>query len=210
MTDPRLSGDPHAGVSDEYVVLLDDAGNAIGSARKSDVHHRSTPLHLAFSCYVFDFDRRLLVTQRAFDKRTFPGVWTNTACGHPTPGEDMEAAVVRRLRQELGIVPHGLRLILPSFRYRASMDNGVTENELCPVFVGWAPDQLDLDHAEVSAVDWVPWATFASEVLEGRRPVSQWCVEQVRSLARLGADPMAWSARPSSELPPAALPGRAR
>ena len=116
-------------------MLLDEDGNAVGVADKHAVHHAETPLHLAFSCYVLDEAGRLLVTRRALAKATFPGVWTNSCCGHPAPGEDLEEAVVRRVGQELGLSLRDLRLVLPRFRYRAEMDNGVIENEMCPVFV---------------------------------------------------------------------------
>ena len=63
--------------SQELVVLLDEEGRRIGTAAKSEIHHDSTPLHLAFSCYLFDGAGRVLLTRRALDKRAFPGVWTN-------------------------------------------------------------------------------------------------------------------------------------
>ena len=77
----------------EEVVLLDESGAAAGTAPKADVHHQDTPLHLAFSCYVMDPEGRLLVTTRATTKPSFPGVVTNTVCGHPLPGEDLAQAV---------------------------------------------------------------------------------------------------------------------
>ena len=67
---------------------------------------------------MLDESGRLLVTRRALSKATLPGVWTNTCCGHPAPGEAIEDAVVRRVGQELGITLHDLRLVLPAFRYR--------------------------------------------------------------------------------------------
>jgi isopentenyl-diphosphate Delta-isomerase len=205
MTDRVAAGTHSDETPDEWVILVSEAGASIGSARKRDVHHTATPLHLAFSCYVFDPDRRLLVTQRALTKHTFPGVWTNTVCGHPAPGEPIEDAVIRRVRQELGIQVGELRLILPDFRYRAVMDNGVTENELCPVFLAVATDQPHVDPAEVAAAEWTGWSAFASDVLDGRRTVSTWCHDQVRLLVTLGPDPLSWPRRSATDLPDAAV-----
>jgi isopentenyl-diphosphate delta-isomerase len=187
----------------ERVVLLDEAGRRIGTAPKRDVHHAETPLHLAFSCYVFDGAGRLLVSRRATDKATFPGVWTNTACGHPDPAEALDDAVVRRVRQELGVELTDLRLVLPQFRYTAVMD-GVLENEMCPVFVARSNDEVRPDPAEVDAVTWVPWPDFARSVLDGSRPVSVWCRAQVASLDALGPTPASWPTADPALLPPAA------
>jgi isopentenyl-diphosphate delta-isomerase len=89
----------------ERVVLCGSGGEAIGVARKSQVHHSDTPLHLAFSCYVFSEDGQILATQRSFSKRTWPGSVTNSCCGHPLPGEPLSAAVLRRLEQDCRYIP---------------------------------------------------------------------------------------------------------
>ena len=188
----------------EEVVLLDEEGNAIGTAPKSTVHHAETPLHLAFSCYLFDDDGRLLVTRRALDKPTFPGVWTNSVCGHPAPGEDIHEAVRRRASEELGLAAHELRLVVPGFRYEATMASGVRENELCPVFTGTARGEAVPDPAEVADVEWVPWQLFRDEVLSGQREVSVWCRLQVAELARRELGDGEFASRPMTELPPAA------
>jgi isopentenyl-diphosphate delta-isomerase type 1 len=196
-----------AWVSDDPVVLLDDAGAQVGQAPKSTVHHDDTPLHLAFSCYVMDPAGRLLVTTRATSKPSFPGVVTNTVCGHPRPGEDLAAAVRRRAHSELGVDVRDLRLVLPQFGYRAAM-NGLVEHERCPVFVGWVEDDtLRPDPAEVDGAVWVPWADFSAGVLDGTRRVSPWCTEQVPLLAALGPDPRDWPAGERSQLPSAAALG---
>lgn len=168
----------------EQVVLVDEAGRSIGVAPKHEVHHRDTPLHLAFSCYVVDPRGRLLVTRRALGKHTWPGTWTNTCCGHPAPGEPVAEAVVRRTRQELGIELTDVRVVLPDFRYRAVMDDGTVENEICPVYVATCrtPGALAPDPEEVADHAWEDWSTFRNDVLEGRRSVSPWCVEQLRAM----------------------------
>lgn len=174
----------------EEVVLLDEHGNAVGTCPKSEVHNESTPLRLAFSCYVIDESGRVLVTKRALHKETWPGAWTNSCCGHPAPGESVEDAVRRRTRQELGIELTDLRPALPDFRYRAVMDNGIVENEVCPVYVAVCtePDDLSPDPAEVAAIEWHDWAAFRSQVLSGERDVSPWCALQVAELPEELAD----------------------
>jgi isopentenyl-diphosphate Delta-isomerase len=141
------------------------------------------------------------VTQRALHKRTFPGVWTNSCCGHPAPGEPLEEAVRRRVEQELGVRVDELRLLLPRFRYRAVMDDGVVEHEMCPVFVATTGDEVRPDPAEVEQVRWEPWDAFRAAVLDGSREISPWCREQV---AELPADPLTATSASYDDLPAAA------
>jgi isopentenyl-diphosphate delta-isomerase len=189
---------------EEVVILVDEEGYALGTTPKATVHHRSTPLHLAFSCYVLDPDERLLVTRRALHKPTWPGVWTNSFCGHPGPGEELTAGVRRRAEQELGLGLDSLQLTLPAFRYRATMANGVRENELCPVFVATTAGPASPDPAEVDDHTWEDWATFREAVLAGRRDVSPWCVEQVAALAAVEERPVQFTPGSAADLPPAA------
>jgi len=189
----------------ESVVLVDEAGRALGTADKVAVHHDQTPLHLAFSCYLFNEAGQFLLTRRAESKRTFPGVWTNTCCGHPLPGEPMHGSVLRRLRDELGIGAAKLTLVLPRFRYQARMDNGVMENEVCPVYAAYADLPPDPDPAEVVEIRWVDWAEFCAAVRDGREPVSPWCAMQLAELTTLGPRPLDWLPADAADLPPAAL-----
>ena len=192
--------------SPEQVVLCAPDGTAIGTADKVGVHGPDTPLHLAFSCYVFDSAGHVLVTRRAYDKRTFPGLRTNSCCGHPAPGEPIESAVRRRVRDELGVELDAMTLVLPRFRYRAVAADGVVENELCPVFRAVAHDrELRPDPVEVAAAWWVPWPEFARPAdAASDDPLSAWGRDQLTELARLGPDPMGWPAGDPAELPSAA------
>jgi isopentenyl-diphosphate Delta-isomerase len=176
--------------AEERVVLLDRDHRPAGTMPKAEVHGPDTPLHLAFSVYLFDAGGRLLVTRRALHKRTWPGVWTNSCCGHPAPGEDPAAAARRRLGQELGLRPARLAPVLPDFAYRAVDPSGVVEHEVCPVFVA----HLDGDPEPVPAADptevaewrWVPWEAFRVVAATAPWALSPWAVEQVRRLpARL-------------------------
>ena len=189
----------------ESIVLLDESGRARGVADKASVHHSDTPLHLAFSCYVFNRAGQFLLTRRAEDKRVFPGVWTNSCCGHPAPGEAVPDAVRRRLAQELGITVPAVTLLLPAFRYRAEMD-GIVENEMCPVYAAYADGPLDPDPAEVADVTWVDWTRFRDQVRTGQQPVSPWCARQVAELDQLGPRPLEWPAGDPAQLPPASYP----
>src|SRR5262245_18100976 len=120
-------------MEEEQIILVDEENRQIGVAPKLASHHAYTPLHRAFSCFVFNEKREFLLSQRALSKRVFPGIWTNSCCGHPAPGEATQAAVRRRLKEELGLTVQQMELVLPDFRYRAEM-NGIVENEICPVF----------------------------------------------------------------------------
>jgi isopentenyl-diphosphate Delta-isomerase len=157
----------------ELVVLVDDEGRPVGTADKATVHGAQTPRHLAFSCYGFDGSGRLLVTRRAADKIAFPGVLTNTCCGHPAPGEPPEDAVRRRLRHELGVDVTDLRLVLPDFAYRASA-GGIEEHELCPVFVGTLVGEPRPQPDEVESCEWWTWDRFLEAAADTDSGLSPW------------------------------------
>lgn len=192
----------------ELVVLVDAQGRAVGAVPKDGVHHGETPLHLAFSLYVFNAGGELLLTRRAETKATFPGVWTNSVCGHPGPGEPLDGAARRRAAAELGLEVGPTVLALPDFSYRAEM-LGVVEHELCPVLTTRVASDVVLspEPAEVAQTAWVPWARVVEDVRAGRMPFSPWGVEQVRALDDLGPDPAAWPPADPRRLPPAARSG---
>ncbi len=170
----------------DQVVLLDDQGRPTGQAERLAIHSAETPLHLAFSCYLFDGSGRVLLSRRSLAKRTWPGVWTNSCCGHPRPGEDPVDAVRRRVGDELGMRIRDLRLVLPDFRYRAVDAGGVVEHELCPVWVGRVDEQPRPDPAEVMQTCWLGWDELARVVQSAPALLSPWCVLQVPLLAATG------------------------
>ncbi|WP_312894436.1 isopentenyl-diphosphate Delta-isomerase [Nonomuraea soli] len=188
----------------EHVVLVDDHGNRIGTAPKAVVHTAETPLHLAFSSYVFDQDGNVLLSRRALHKVTWPGIWTNSCCGHPLPDEPLGEAVLRRLSYELGLPVPRADLMLPRFSYRAVMGNGVVEHELCPVYRVVVDRPAVPNPEEVEEVLWMPWKEFVHGVTSHLLAISPWCYEQVPQLEALGADPFTWPVAEEGDLPPAA------
>lgn len=174
----------------EYVVLLDDRGRPCGQADKATVHSSRTPLHLAFSCWLLDGRGRTLLTRRAPTKLTFPGVWSNSFCGHPAPGEDPAVAVARRGHQELGVGVRDLRIVLPRFRYTATMANGITENELCPVYVAATGDDIEANSAEVADYTWVEWSVLVESVDREPELFSPWLRLQLPLLVAELAPPV--------------------
>lgn len=182
---------PLTGPDDAPIVLLDDDRRPIGQLPKSQVHHAATPLHLAFSCYIFDSSGAVLMTRRATSKKTWPGVWTNTCCGHPLPGEASRDAAARRLREELGLRLVHSAVALPDFGYRAVAPDGMVENEFCPVLVGSVDGQPRPDPSEVLEYRWAPWPDVVALVAAAPWAISPWSALQIPQLATLDRPP--WS-----------------
>ena len=166
----------------EQIVLLNEDWQPIGQAPKLASHNANTPLHLAFSCYIFDAQGRVLVTQRALPKKVWPGIWTNSCCGHPAPGEVMEDAISRRVQYELGMTITDLQLILPRFRYRCELD-GIVENECCPVYIAKAASPVLPNPLEVETYTWMTWAEFNHSAHNRPEEFSEWCRLQLPLLA---------------------------
>ena len=115
----------------EQVILVDALDNVVGTMEKMEAH-REGVLHRAFSVMAFNTKGEVLLQKRASSKYHSGGLWTNTCCSHPAPGEPIDQAVKRRLQYEMGID------VDPSFAfkftYRAELDHGLTEHELDHVF----------------------------------------------------------------------------
>jgi isopentenyl-diphosphate Delta-isomerase len=170
--------------TEELIVLVNSRGEPTGTAEKLSSHHADTPLHLAFSCYVFDARGRFLATRRSEDKLVWPGVWTNSVCGHPGPGETFEDAIARRLDEELGMTAEDIEVVLEDHVYRAPPFNGIVEHEFCPVFVARATGRPRPNPDEVAEHRWMAWEDFVreAEADTGDR-FSWWCKNQLAQIA---------------------------
>lgn len=133
----------------EHVILVDREDNAIGSMEKLEAHRKGL-LHRAFSVLLFDDEGKLLLQKRSGNKYHSSGLWTNTCCSHPLPGEGLEQATTRRLKEEMGIIVQPTFAF--SFIYKAQLDQELTEHELDHVFIGTYNGPPAINKKEVE--DW--------------------------------------------------------
>lgn len=133
-------------MNESKVVLVDEQDRETGVMDKLEAHQKGL-LHRAFSILVFDSQGKLLLQKRASHKYHTPGLWTNTCCSHPQPGEPVEIAAARRLMEEMGISCELKKMY--AFTYKARFDNGLIEHELDHVFVGATDDVPQINKEEV-------------------------------------------------------------
>jgi len=156
----------------ERVILVDEADRELGAEEKLAAHRNGGRLHRAFSVFVFDDDGQLLLQRRADGKYHSAGLWSNTCCGHPRPGEEVTDAARRRLFEEMGFdCPLERRF---SFEYKAELENGLTEHELDHVLVGRFAGNPNPDPSEVGAWRAVPPSEIESELAEDPEAYSAW------------------------------------
>ncbi len=129
------------------VILVDEQDNAIGTMGKMEVHEKAI-LHRAFSIFIFNKKGEILLQKRAANKYHSAGLWTNTCCSHPRPGEDTLTAAHNRLQEEMGFTTSLSKTF--SFIYKAPFDNGLTEHEYDHVFTGTYNGIVQPDPQEVS------------------------------------------------------------
>lgn len=169
----------------DYVVLINEKNEQIGTAEKLATHTNNTPLHRGFSLFLFNSNGELLLQQRSLRKKTWPGVWSNSVCGHPRLEESLIDAAKRRLSFELGIENSKIEMALPDYRYRVEKD-GIVENEICPVMIGVSNDIPKPNPDEVNAVRWISWKDWLTEVDKNGKNYSEWCVEETQLLEKNG------------------------
>lgn len=141
---------------EDYVILVDENDNELGVEEKLKAHIDGGKLHRSFSIFVFNDSTRLMLQKRSYDKYHSGGLWSNTTCSHPRPGEIVIEAANRRLQEEMGFDCELKEEF--KFIYKASLDNGYTEHEIDHVLIGaYSGDPL-INKEEVS--DW-KWADVA-------------------------------------------------
>ncbi|MBI5347324.1 MAG: isopentenyl-diphosphate Delta-isomerase [Candidatus Aenigmarchaeota archaeon] len=156
----------------DTLILVDSKDNEVGYEEKEKCHITPTKLHRAFSVFIFNSKGQMLIQKRSSKKNTWPGFWTNTCCSHPRKGEQLEDAVVRRLKEELGI-SCALEEIF-KFEYKADYDKKWGENEVDHVFVGTYDGPIKPNKAEVEAFRFVDVDQLKKDVKNNPGKYTPW------------------------------------
>ncbi len=165
----------------EQVILVNERDEVIGAGEKMQTH-RLGRLHRAFSVFVFSYGGSLLLQRRAAVKYHSGGLWSNTCCGHPRPGEETLAAAHRRLQEEMGF-DCGLEFAF-SFKYRAALEGGIIEHEIDHVFIGQHEQAPSPDAGEVEAWRWAPLAPLLEDMRSRPQRYTSWLHLSLAELAR--------------------------
>jgi len=143
------------------VILVNSNDEEIGSMEKLEAHQKGI-LHRAFSVFIFNDRYELLLQKRALDKYHSGGLWSNTCCSHPSPGDGLLGAAKRRLIEEMGI--HAPLEIISSFIYKAAFENGLIEHEFDHILIGRYNDEVEINPTEVMDYKWISITDLNEEV----------------------------------------------
>ena len=163
----------------EQVILVDEQNNEIGVMPKLEAHQNGI-LHRAFSIFIFNSKNELLLQQRAFGKYHSAGLWSNTCCSHPSPGESTADAVSRRLKQEMGMACN----LTPafSFIYHATFNNGLIEHEYDSVYFGTSDVMPVINKDEVNDWKYISTIALQEDININSSQYTEWlkhCLENV-------------------------------
>ena len=166
----ELHGSASAAASDtsadtDTLILVDETDREIGHLSKALCHQGQGVLHRAFSLLIFNGNGELLLQQRAPTKRLWPLYWSNSCCSHPRRAETMEAAIKRRLQEELGL-SCPLHFLF-KFQYQAQFDATGAEHELCSVFIARCTDPVRINRNEILSWRWVNPDALQAEMSAG-------------------------------------------
>ena len=144
------------------IPLVDEKNNLLGYMNKMKVHEKGL-LHRAFSLFVFDYKKRLILQKRANDKYHCPGLWSNTACSHPESNIIEIEEIEKRLDEEMGMGCENIEHLF-DFIYRKKFDNGLIEHELDSVYISFSKDRPNINPLEVSMIQHSPIKRVYEEV----------------------------------------------
>ena len=168
-----MNNDQTVSSPDEKLILVDKNDRPLGQATKRDAHEGDGRLHRAFSVFLFNERKQLLLQKRSQNKPLWPGFWANSCCSHPRAGEQLEHAVHRRLEQELNVST--VVDYLYKFEYKASFEDVGTEHELCSVWLGRVKEEdVEFNQEEISEIKFVSIENMEKELVRNSDIYTPW------------------------------------
>lgn len=158
-------------MKEELVILVDENDNKIGLMPKLEAHEKGL-LHRAFSVFIFNDQKELMLQQRAHHKYHTPGLWTNTCCSHQRDGETSIEAGKRRLMEEMGFDAELKETV--KFTYKAPFDNGLTEHEIDHVMIGHYNDAPNINPDEVADWKWITMDALEDDIERNPEHYTPW------------------------------------
>jgi isopentenyl-diphosphate delta-isomerase len=161
-------------MDEPVVILVDGNDNQIGISGKMEAHKKAL-LHRAVSVFLVNTKREWILQRRAFNKYHSNGLWTNTCCTHPGPGESSLESARCRLKEEMGIECNLVELF--TFTYKEKLDNELTENEFDHVFFGISDKDPVINISEVEEWKAVSYNDMHNDILKNPAGYTYWFKE---------------------------------
>ena len=159
--------------------MVDENDKEIGIEGKLAAHQNGGKLHRAFSIFIFNSKREILLQKRAKEKYHSALLWSNTCCGHPRPDEPLEAAARRRLKEEMGFDCDLAEKF--SFIYKIDFENGISENEFDHVFIGKFDGEPEPDPKEINEWQWIEIEKLKEGIKENPEKYTYWLKDSLDS-----------------------------
>jgi isopentenyl-diphosphate Delta-isomerase len=156
---------------EQQVILVNEKDEITGTAEKLEAHQKGL-LHRAFSIFIFNTQGEMLLQQRALEKYHSAGLWSNACCSHPAPGEVLEKAAVKRLKEEMGFKTAISRVF--DFIYKTDVENGLTEYEFDHVFAGEYEGPFHYNRTEVMDFSYKPMHVIKETLHKNPQHYTAW------------------------------------
>ena len=164
----------------DKLILVDEKDNVINYESERKCHDGKGIIHRAFSIFIFNDKKQLLIQQRSKFKRLWPLYWSNTCCSHPRSNEGYKESAERRLKEELGI---SCKLeYLYKFKYKAKYKNMGSENEICAVLIGKSNDTITINPKEIADYEWIDLNELRRDIEQNPKKYTPWFKIEVKKL----------------------------
>lgn len=155
------------------VVLVDVNDKEIRSETKTNAHKQPL-LHRAFSIFLYNSKKEILIQKRAANKYHSPNLWANACCSHPKKGENITDSAKERLKDEIGVNTEIKELF--SFIYLNKFNDDLYEYEYDHVFLGKYDGNVTLNEEEASETKWTTIEDLEKDLTENPLKYASWFI----------------------------------